>query len=250
MTTVKQYLATAAKEIGTRESPPPPTEHTKYSKFFGVDDLWCAMFQWWVTNHAGDKKPLFMRTAFTPALQQHFVDEKRHGDEPRKGALVFFDFPGDELDRTQHVEVVESFTATQLVTIGANTSPDGGGPTDGVFRRHRPRNSSITGYGYPPYVDSEVLPRFSVPKAKTFIGKGDSGRVVKLWQRHLNRWMALVREQGKADFDFGKIEVTGRFDKDTLMASKTFQNVNKLDVDGRVGKHTIAKMERILERKS
>jgi hypothetical protein len=247
MTTVKEYLDVARKQIGNRESPP-GSEHTKYSEFYGVDDFWCAMFQWWVAAHAGDKNPMWTKTAYTPTLQNYFVDEKRHGHKPRKGALVFFNFP-DSLERTQHVEVVESFTDDQIVTVGGNTAPDQGGPSDGVYRRHRPQNSWITGYAYPPYSDSEALPKFDFPKAKTWFGLRDSGGDVRMWQRDLNRWMAWLRQDKKPDFDWGKIGVDGDFGQETLKATKTFQNFYQLDSDGRVGKHTIAKMEGVLKRR-
>ena len=75
--------------------------------------------------------------------------------------MVFFDWPGDGIDRIQHVGLVESVTATSITTIEGNTSGSDVGSQDngdGVWRRTRPRNRSIVGYGLPAYSPARPQP--------------------------------------------------------------------------------------------
>ena len=243
MATARDVLELARKQLGTTENPP-GSNKTKYGRAYGLDGYaWCLMFAWWVLTKCD--VPI-IKSAYTPTAADWFGDQKRGFTKDTKaepGDLVFFNFP-DSLDRIQHVGFVERRTASGLITIEGNTSASQVGSQDnggGVFRRNRGFAEAVY-FGRPAYV--EELPEFDLPKDKTWFGPGDSGADVKNWQRDLNRWVANLKNK---DFDF-KLDVTGSFDERTRKATLTFQKHYGLDADARVGRHTLAKMERIRDK--
>lgn len=220
-------------------------EYVRWYPFsYGVP--WCAVFQCWVEDKAGGL--LMPKTAYTPTMAQFFIDRQRFGKSPRLGALAFHNFP-DSLDRIQHVSrVIKVVNATTVETIEGNTSSGSTGSQDdggNVYSRIRTvRQGDIVGFGYPLY--EKDLPVFVYPKEKTWFGRGDSGADVKTWQRDLNHWIRNLKDP-PADFHL-EIKAGGLFDGDTVKATKTFQHFYSLDVDGRVGQHTLRKMEAIRDR--
>ncbi|NJP27121.1 CHAP domain-containing protein [Microbispora sp. SCL1-1] len=86
-----------------------------------------------------------------------FKKRGRWGKTPRAGALVYYGPQGGT-----HVEWVEQVTATEIVTIGGNTSGSLEGRYfngDGVYRKRIPRSSSrIYGFGYTMYHEEDDMP--------------------------------------------------------------------------------------------
>jgi hypothetical protein len=164
---------------------------------------------------------------------------------------VFFNFP-DSLDRIQHVgRVIDVINPTTVRSVEGNTSPGDSGSQDngdGVYIRTRTHAGGIVGYGYPKY--ERDVPEFVFPTQRTFMRKGDKGADVKRWQIDLNRWVtALFGKKDPEDRKFWfHIDTDGKFDEETVKATKTFQAFYKLDVDGNVGKGTIGKMEAVRDR--
>jgi hypothetical protein len=151
--TTTQVLDLARAQIGTVEA---PDGSTPYHGDYGLaaDQPWCAIFLWDVFQDAGGADSIHPRTAFTPTLASWFRDRGQWTATPTVGALVFYDWPADSRDRIQHVGIVESFTPTTITTIEGNTSNSNAGSQDdgdGVWRRTRPRDASIVGYGLPTY---------------------------------------------------------------------------------------------------
>ncbi len=213
-----------------------------HQKPYGIP--WCAVGQCWVEHKAGGL--LMPLTAYTPTMAQFFVDKKRFGRVARVGALAFHDFI-DSVSRIQHVSRVITVLDTDVVeTIEFNTSSGRAGSQDdggNVHQRTRyVRHGDVVGFGDPFY--EKNLPEFFFPKQKMWFGRGDSGADVKTWQRDLNAWIRSLKHP-PATF---RLEVDKDFGYDTVKATKTFQAFYKLDVDGRVGRHTIAKMEKVRAR--
>jgi hypothetical protein len=242
--TAEEVIKYARKFAGKVTEDPPGSNTNRFTRQYGVNGIpWCAVFVWCVLNHF--KVPI-LKTAYTPTMADYFKDQKRGFADDSKaklGDVVFFDFP-DSLHRIQHVGFVTD--GPKLLTVEGNTSSGSSGSQDdggGVFTRDRGPIEAVY-YGRPKYKDVKELPKFDFPKAKAWFGFADRGADVKLWQLDLNRW---VKNLKKKDFDF-RLEITKEFDTPTLKATKTFQHSYGLDVDGRVGKHTIEVMERIRDR--
>lgn len=162
--TAERIVAVARSQLGTVESPPNSNEQ-KYGRAYGMPRVaWCAQFVWWTFREAG-LAHLIPKTAYTPTFAQWFKQRGQWGTQPRPGAVVFFDFPGDGVNRISHVGIVEAVNRDGTVTcIEGNTSPGTGGSQrdgGGVWRRNR--RAGIVGYGYPAYSATDTLPALSSP---------------------------------------------------------------------------------------
>jgi hypothetical protein len=97
-------------------------------------------------SHASQLIP---KAAYTPTFADWFRTHRQWGTAPRPGAVVFFDFPNDGVNRISHVGLVEAVNGDGTIqTIEGNTT----GPQhadDGVWRRTR--RVGVVGYGYPAY---------------------------------------------------------------------------------------------------
>lgn len=245
MATAEQVLTFALKHEGYTESPP-GSNRTKFGATYGMDGYaWCAMFVWFVLS----KKAVdIIKSAYTPTMAGWFKEAGRGFTDDRKavvGDVVFFDFP-DSTHRIQHVGfVIGNDSASQtLTTIEGNTSSGSAGSQDnggGVFIRKRPYRDAVY-YGRPVYEKAAPeLPEFNLPESKDWFGRGDEGADIRNWQQDLNRWCKNLERKS---FDF-ELQVDGNFGPDTVKATMQFQVHYGLDVDARVGQHTLNKMEKV-----
>jgi len=164
-----ELLTVAAREIGTIERG--FTNDVKYSRWWGAAAPWCMMFVNWcldqcdldvVGRQAGAPKG----TAFTPTAANWFQTRVRwHGPAamPQPGWLVFYDFPGDGVNRISHVGIVErDLDGGFIQTIEGNTSDGAGGSqTDGggVWRRTRRVSDAVVGYGATDFEEMSMAAR-------------------------------------------------------------------------------------------
>ena len=121
MNQLDKFLEVAKAELGYIEGP--ADNETKYQK---PKQAWCGAFVNWCAKQAGIKIP---NCTYTPAGATGFMDKNAwtlaEAAEPQPGDIVFFDFPGDALDRISHVGIVITNNGDGTVTcIEGNTSPD------------------------------------------------------------------------------------------------------------------------------
>lgn len=157
--TAEKVLDVARAELGYVESPP-NSNRTKYGKAYPMDgNAWCAMFVWWVFREA-EVSELIPKTAYTPTFADWFRKRGAWSTKPRPGAIVFFDFPNDGVNRISHVGIVEAvFANGDVQCIEGNTSPgNGGSQRDGGGVWRRVRRAGIVGYGYPAYSGAPAAP--------------------------------------------------------------------------------------------
>jgi hypothetical protein len=161
----KKFIETARAEIGTIEGP--KDNETKYGAFTKANfQPWCGSFVNWCANQVGLKIP---NCVYTPAGATAFIKkdqwEKAEEAVPLPGDIVFFDFPGDGIDRISHVGIVVKDNGDGTVTcIEGNTSPDkkgdqrNGGEVCRKVRAYKKKNGSklrrsqvvsIVGFGKP-----------------------------------------------------------------------------------------------------
>ncbi len=189
-------LGAARPQLGVVERPA-NSNRTKFGATYGMDGYaWCAMFVWWVFREAGTLN-LIPKTAYTPTFADWFRARKQWGTVPRIGAVVFFDFPGDGVNRISHVGIVEAINPDgSIITIEGNTSPGSSGSQrdgGGVFRRTR--RTGIVGYGYPAYVGAAPAPapvgaRGVVVSTQAALRVGTDG----IWGRGTDGALNLVRD--------------------------------------------------------
>lgn len=165
MSTVEAARRELARHIGYRER---GENDTPFNHEFGrlpgyphdgYGYPWCHTFVSVCLKRAGLRPDVdFPYTAGCETGVAWFKKQGRFGKTPRAGALVYYGPRGGT-----HVEWVERVTATDIVTIGGNTSgrADDGQyyNGDGVYRKEIARSSPrIYGYGYPVYRKEDDMP--------------------------------------------------------------------------------------------
>lgn len=193
MTTAGKVLDVARSQIGTVQA---ANGANPYGAAYGMDRVaWCNQFTWWCMRQAGAEH-LTPRSAFTPTTAAWYQKLGRADRTPRVGSLVFFDWPGDGVDRISHVGFVEAVNPDgTLTTIEGNTSSGAAGSQrmgGGVWRRKR-STSAVIVYGHPAYA-GQIGPATSANPADPAAGmatlaygmRADS-RVIAL-QRFLNAY--------------------------------------------------------------
>lgn len=154
----------ALAEVGYIEEAVPENK-TKYQK---ANQAWCGAFVNWCGKKAGVEIP---NTVFTPAGAEAFKKAKSwfEGEEskPQPGDIVYFDFPGDNVNRISHVGIVVKDNNDGTVTcVEGNTSPDkkgdqrNGGEVCLKIRAYKKKNRNklkpnlavaIVGFGRPKF---------------------------------------------------------------------------------------------------
>ena len=160
----RNEIAMAAREeLGYIET---GDNHTKYQK---ADQPWCGAFVNFIFKGIGVKIPDCTSTlAGATALQKAKAWQDAEAATPEVGDLVFFDFPGDGVDRISHVGIVIKNNGDGTVTtIEGNTSPDkkgdqrNGGEVCQKKRAYKKKNNGIkpslpvfiVGFGKPTFKD-------------------------------------------------------------------------------------------------
>ena len=159
------FIAVAKGELGAIEGP--KDNETKYGAFTKANfQPWCGSFVNWCANEVQLKIP---SCVYTPAGAGAFIKkgqwEKAEEAVPLPGDIVFFDFPGDGVDRISHVGIVVKDNGDGTVTcIEGNTAPDkkgdqrNGGEVCKKVRAYKKKNGSklrrsqvvsVVGFGKP-----------------------------------------------------------------------------------------------------
>lgn len=158
-----QIAIKAREELGYVEGP--ADNQTKYQK---TNQPWCGAFVNWVFKAVGVKIPdctstLAGATAFQKAKQWQDAESAT----PAVGDTVFFDFPGDGVDRISHIGIVIRDNGNGTVTtIEGNTAGDkkkstderNGGEVAQKVRAYKKDNAKklpifIVGFGKPTFKD-------------------------------------------------------------------------------------------------
>lgn len=209
---VDTILAAARSQLGYIEG---PRNDTKFGQWYGMNyNPWCDMFLSWCADQASEGK-VVGKFAYTPDHMRWFMENDKFGLIPKRGALVFFKWPGSTV-LCNHIGIVEAVNSDlSIATIEGNSGPN----SDRVLRL--PRKSHIAGYGYPAYAGGEW--KNPHPYPGTVIKFGSRGNTVGEIQERLN---AKKYNVGKVDNVFGS---------KTLGGVNAFQKFAKIEVDGKVG---------------
>lgn len=192
-------ISTASAEVGYAENAVRLTStinNCKYNtEYYGQEVAgnaypWCAVFVWWVFNHAGCGG-LVTRTASCATLMSWFKGQGRfYKSNPKVGDVVFYSWSGSGAN---HVGIVESVNNSgTIVTIEGNTS-------NRVKRMVRSQGASILGYGRPAYSGGSTV----VPKDNTAIQvfSAQDNQNISKWGtlRYFDNIDDPKNGQGKAD---------------------------------------------------
>ncbi|RTL65899.1 MAG: CHAP domain-containing protein [Pseudonocardiaceae bacterium] len=195
---------------------------------------WCNIFVWWCFTQAG-ASALTPKSAYTPATFDWYKSRKMTGSVPRAGALVFYDFPNDGINRISHVGFVEAVLPDgRIQTIEGNTTSGNSGDQrkgGGVYRRVR-TTSAVVGYAYPAYSSNTVQTKPSAITRRT-LSEGATGQDVFDLQSFMNR---VFKSYSNIDL------VPRRYGPQTIAVMKEFQKRTGLVQDGITGPATYAKL--------
>lgn len=166
-----EFVAVALKEVGTIEGP--KDNETKYGAFTKANFLpWCGSFVMWCANQVGLRIPNCVSTqAGAKAFLDRGLWQNAEEATPLPGDIVFFDFPGDGIDRISHVGIVVKDNGNGTITcVEGNTSPDkrgnqrNGGECCLKVRAYKKKNGSklvksqpvaIVGFGKPKFKETK-----------------------------------------------------------------------------------------------
>jgi hypothetical protein len=242
--TAALMVATALNEVGYVEGP--KDNQTKYGAFTKANfQPWCGSFLMWCAHQAGVKIPNTVSTVAGAAAFKKMGTwfEADCGQTPQPGDILYFDFPGDGVNRISHVGICTGIVADGVVaTIEGNTSGKkkgdqrNGGEVCEQVRAYKPNKKkvlvSIVGWGRPNYKGNEVQAEVPVSEAPAFPGTvkpGDKGDGVKVVQEALGL---------RADGIYGPV---------TKKAVIAFQdNHDLIDSNGVVGPKTWAELVKLL----
>jgi hypothetical protein len=242
--TAAAIIEVAKREVGTIEGP--KDNETKYGAYTKANFLaWCGSFVMWCGNQAGVKIPNTVSTVAGAAAFKKMKTwfEADCGQSPQPGDILYFDFPGDGVDRISHVGICVGIEADGVVkTIEGNTSSKkkgsqrNGGEVCEQVRAYKSNKQgvfvSIVGWGRPNYEGNEVTAEVPVPEKPVFPGRitpGDKGEGVKVVQKALGL---------KADGIYGPITKT--------QVIKFQDNHDLVDSNGIVGPKTWAELIKFL----
>lgn len=269
MKTAKELIKLAEAEIGyvekksnsnldSKTANPGRGNFTKYARdlygagFFNGNKNgypWCAVFvNWLFWKLCGENRILAIELTCQSGPYgagciwgaRYYRNAGRFFKTPEIGDQIFFGKEGDE----GHTGIVVAVDSERVHTIEGNTSSSSGVISNGgeVCRKSYVLNSpDIAGYGRPLYGkdttaetkkesatngDSSVCIELSVLK------NGAEGEQVKTLQRLLTALGYRLPLYG----------IDGNFGDETESAVRTFQKIEKIDIDGSVGKQTWTKL--------
>ena len=104
--------------------------YTEYGRWYGLQDMWCAMFVSWCANTAGVSTSVVPKHCFTPSGLQWFKDRGRAysratvangGYTPKAGDIIYFKSSRNS-NSTNHVGIVTKYSNGTVYTVEGNTS--------------------------------------------------------------------------------------------------------------------------------
>ena len=265
--TVARLIEVTKAQVGIVEGP--KDNQTKYGAFTGANFVaWCGSFVVWCFNQAGVPLAGGKATIYTPNGVAAFKkaskkDFKTWYDaeeaNPQPGDVVYFDFPGDGVDRVSHVGIVIKNNGDGTVTtIEGNTAGRTGDQRNGGMVLQQVRGYkknkkgvlvSIVGFGRPKFTDVDgVKPAVIKPEPKAEIAKatdpkaypgatvdpGETGDAIKMVQKAMG---------------FTGKDIDGQYGPVTKKAVIAWQKANPKfgDADGVIGPKTWAAMMKLVK---
>ncbi len=103
---------------------------TEYGRWYGLQDMWCAMFVSWCANVAGISTSVVPKHAYTPTGLNWFKNKGQAysratvaagGYTPQPGDIIYFKSPRNS-NPTNHIGIVTSYSGGTVYTVEGNTS--------------------------------------------------------------------------------------------------------------------------------
>ena len=104
--------------------------YTEYGRWYGLQDMWCAMFVSWCANVAGISTSIIPKHAFTPDGLSWFKSRglaytrktvANGGYTPQAGDIIYFKSSRNS-NTTNHIGIVTGYSGGTVYTIEGNSS--------------------------------------------------------------------------------------------------------------------------------
>lgn len=104
--------------------------YTEYGRWYGLQDMWCAMFVSWCADTAGVPQSVIPSHSFTVEGLNKFIEWGRAYTRAQVSSGKYTPHPGDIIyykssrntNKTNHVGIVTSYSGTTVYTVEGNTS--------------------------------------------------------------------------------------------------------------------------------
>ncbi len=104
--------------------------YTEYGRWYGLQDMWCAMFVSWCAYNAGVPTTVVPKHSFTVSGLNQFISWGRAYTRAQVEAGVYTPQAGDVIyfksarntNKTNHVGIVTGFSGSTIYTVEGNTS--------------------------------------------------------------------------------------------------------------------------------
>lgn len=168
--------------------------YTEYGRWYGLQDMWCAMFASWCANVAGISTSVIPSHSYTPSGLQWFRDRNRAFSReqvadglytPQPGDLIYFKSPRNT-NPTNHVGIVTGYSNGTVYTIEGNVG------------------------GMGSHTNGGTVAQFSYPISNTYIvyicspGYTAGSTGVNVWNTRMEALRSAVysvETGGEADYD-------------------------------------------------
>ena len=106
------------------------SNYTEYGRWYGLQDMWCAMFVSWCAFNAGVPTSVVPKHSFTVSGLNQFISWGRAYTRaeaaagtytPQAGDVIYFKSSRNQ-NKTNHVGIVTGYSGTTVYTIEGNTS--------------------------------------------------------------------------------------------------------------------------------
>lgn len=106
------------------------SNYTEYGRWYGMQDMWCAMFVSWCANVAGISSSIITYHAYTPSGLSWFRNQglgysrstvANGGYTPIAGDIIYFKSSRNS-NTTNHIGIVTGYSGSTIYTIEGNTS--------------------------------------------------------------------------------------------------------------------------------
>lgn len=173
--------------------------YTEYGRWYGLQDMWCAMFVSWCAYNAGVATSIVPKTASTVTALNYFINQgvahtrasvAAGSYTPIAGDIIFFK-SGRNSAITNHIGIVTGYSGTTVSTIEGNTS-SATVSTNGGCVRAKSYDISNT------YIVYICRPKYPSDSAAVSTVEFDNKYDYRYWPNADSRWANTVTGAGSA----------------------------------------------------
>lgn len=267
MSSAAKVLEVARAEIGVKENPSGSNKVKYNTEYYGravsgSGYAWCAVFVWWVFKEAGCPELYFggKKSAFCPTIADYYIAKKQTVSKSKgqAGDIVLFDW--NQNNSSDHIGIIEKKNSDGTYTCIEGNTDVGNNSNGGKVMRRVRYQSQISWICRPKYTEKSTNKSASTSTTKTTTNKlaidGEWGvTTTRKTQQVLSTPVdGIVSGQLESCRQYlqGCLTSSWKFVKYSASGSTMVKAIQKLvgvTADGKMGKQTVAAMQKFLNNK-